>query len=935
MAPTGTESSLLFSTRDLWQNSMELVIRNVVSIHFCHTMSFDGQPARSGEATGFVVDAQGGLILTNRHVVGAGPFWGSVLFESHEEVDVYPVYRDPVHDFAFLRFDPKAVKHTDLGGLQLRPDLAAVGLEVRVVGNDAGEKVSILSACISRLDRNAPSCCRSCDSSDLNTCYLQANASASGGSSGSPVVNIDGYVVALLAAVKQAGSASTAFFLPLDRPLRALQHLQRGQFVPRGDLQSRFLLKAFEECKHLGLTDAWEAVVRQKCPDENSLLVAEAILPNGPADQKIEEGDIIMGINGEIVTKFDQLNDILDSSVHNLIRLQLQRGGEVIEVDVEVGDLHAITPDRFISVSGAIFHTISYQKAYAYAIACQGVFISHAAKASSFFEVGSNCIVHSVDNKEVPDLETFGKVMEGIPDRSRVIVSYKHLTDLHTLHFRDIRIDRHWFPEMKLGVRNDQTGRWDFVKLADPLPPTASVSGSAQFTKLENLESKFPAAAGVLQSLVHVEFTTPIRLDGYPFFRGWTMGLVIDAGKGLLIASRARAPFDLCDVMVTIAHSTTIPGKICFLHPLENYVIIQYDPDLVDAPVKSATLSAERLMPGCSVNFIGCDLLRQFVHTSTAVTAVTPRTIRTADGIPRYRTPNFDEVIIETKLNSNYRAGVLVSDDGVIRALFFSYLGGDSQSNDFHLLGLATSTLLPVISQIQGGITPSLRMLPVQFSSISLDRAKPRGLSDEWIDKITRANQTRVFMVSRQTLERSRQTPSLLEGDLLLTLNGKIMVETTDLNVMYSHEVLDAVVVRNGQEHRIKANTITTDDVETDHAVSFCGATLQRPYLPVRQKLSELHSEVYVTFHDLGSPASRFNLEPTYFITHVDGNPTPDLKAFLEIAKKIPDNTYFRLKVVTSDNVRMVVPMKKNEHDFPLKEWTKDSSGWKTETFRI
>ena len=74
-----------------WQATIEKVVRNVVSIHFCQTCSFDTDSAISSEATGFVVDADRGYILTNRHVVGAGPFWGYCIFDNHEEVGpLYP-----------------------------------------------------------------------------------------------------------------------------------------------------------------------------------------------------------------------------------------------------------------------------------------------------------------------------------------------------------------------------------------------------------------------------------------------------------------------------------------------------------------------------------------------------------------------------------------------------------------------------------------------------------------------------------------------------------------------------------------------------------------------------------------------------------------------------------------------------------------------------
>ena len=53
---------------------------------------------------------------------------------------------------------------------------------------------------------------------------------------------------------------------------------------------------------------------------------------------------------------------------------------------------------------------------------------------------------------------------------------------------------------------------------------------------------------------------------------------------------------------------------------------------------------------------------------------------------------------------------------------------------------------------------------------------------------------------------------------------------------------------------------------------------------------------------------------------------------FIRETTKIPDNTYFRLKVMTFDNVPWVATMKKNEHYFPTVEFIKDPSvreGWR------
>ncbi|OWZ24340.1 Pro-apoptotic serine protease nma111 [Phytophthora megakarya] len=920
-----------------WLQSLEKCIRAIVSIRLLSVRAFDGNGASFSVATGFVVDMERGLILTNRHVVTPGPVVADAIFLNKEEVDLVPVYRDPVHDFGFFHFDPKKVKFLELHEIPLRPEAAKIGAEIRVVGNDAGEKLSILPGILAKLDRDAPSY-GSSTYNDFNTFYFAAASSTSGGSSGSPVLNIDGCAIALNAG--GAKKAASSFYLPLDRVVRVLRLIQQGKPVPRGTIQTIFRHTAFDEVRRLGLRGETEALVRQQFPQETGMLVVDQVIQGGPAHDLLRTGDVLIRFAGQYGATFLTIEEHLDSRVGETVEAQFQRGDEQYTVSINIQDLHSITPDKYLEIGGGIVHALSYQQARNASLPVGSVYLAQAGHMFMKAHLAQPCIITSVAGQSTPTLDDFARVMGSLPNGFRTVLRYFMIRDRHRVRTAFIMMDRLWFP-MQMCTRNDEDGLW----YSKAYTPDAS-NGDNTIVNAANGNPTFAPAPlsfpggnalgkKTLLSLVMVSFDIPYMIDGISSSSYHGMGVVVDAEHGFVLVDQNTVPIALGDVLITIAATVEVPAKVVFVHPVHNFSIVQYNPKALGAVanhLESITLADKPLEVGETVDYIGLSSNWTVVTMKSVVTKLDRLVLRDFQP-PRYKACNI-EVLHFDRITKSV-GGVFIDDAGAVNALWLSFSYQDNAGRKEVFRGLPVSIVRPIVNELRKSIIPtSVNILPAQLLTYALSKARSGlGLSDSWIQKLESCYEDKRQVLGIKRCAAGTDCAGKLEsGDLLLAIDGQVVVRDADVEAAVNGKTeLSALVVRDQKEMEVTVSTSQLSAMGTDRVIVWCGLVIQSPHYAVASLgyIPEEGGGVYCSRWCYGSPAHKYGLRATIWLVEVNGQPTKTLDDFLRVVERLGNRESVRLKTISINTKPKVFTLKTDYHYWPTVELRREEWDWK------
>jgi len=307
---------------------------NVTSIAVQMDFFFNAFPTQ-GSGSGSIIDTRG-HILTNHHVV-ANAQKLEVTLADGSKWPAKLVGSDPDSDLAVIKIDApkeklKVIPMGDSKNLK-------IGQKVLAIGNPFGLQRTLTTGIVSSVGRTIRS-----DSGALIEDVIQTDAAINPGNSGGPLLNSDGEIIGINSAIlsPSGGNVGIGFAVPVNTARRVVPELLSTGYVTYPWIGATIQTLIPEMAKYL------------KLKIERGAMIAE-VVKGGPADkaglkggnQKIQVGNMIAMVGGDIVVKVDQhdvkTNDelihyIREKKPGDTLLLKVYRKGEFVDVKVTLGE---------------------------------------------------------------------------------------------------------------------------------------------------------------------------------------------------------------------------------------------------------------------------------------------------------------------------------------------------------------------------------------------------------------------------------------------------------------------------------------------------------------------------------------------------------------------------------------------------------------------
>ena len=261
--------------------------------------------------SGFIID-KAGFIVTNNHVI-ANSDSIKVILQNGKSYEAKIIGRDSKTDLALIKIEAE----NDLPALGLgNSDQLKVGQWVVAIGNPFGLDHTVTAGIVSAKGRVI-------GSSPYDD-FIQTDASINPGNSGGPLLNLEGKVIGINAAIINGGQG-IGFAIPASNASRIVTQLKDNGEVSRGWLGVRIQDLNRELAEYYGVKG-------------DSGVVITEVFENNPADRAgIKANDVIIELDGDQVkTSQDLVKKMAVIKPGNSISLKVVRNSQIKTFAVKI-----------------------------------------------------------------------------------------------------------------------------------------------------------------------------------------------------------------------------------------------------------------------------------------------------------------------------------------------------------------------------------------------------------------------------------------------------------------------------------------------------------------------------------------------------------------------------------------------------------------------
>jgi serine protease Do len=368
-----------------------------------------------GLGSGMIIDPQG-YILTNFHVAGSATKMEVTLADGSRH-PARLVGGDPKTDLAVIHIAAgRPLPHVTFGD----SDALEVGEWVVAIGAPRALEKSVTQGIISAKHRTNIS------EPGAYQDFLQSDAPINPGNSGGPLLNLQGQVIGVNAAIatESGGFEGIGFTIPSKIAVYVANALLARGKVERGWLG-------------VSIRDLTPELAKEAHVETLSGALVADVLKGGPAQKAgLKKNDVVIGYQGKVIPDSSALrNEVAQTPVGEEARLTVLRSGRKEEMTVKIGNLEEATALLASTVKerlGVEVRSPNPKEVEKYGLdENQGVVIAHVdpkgALGQAGFEVDD--VILALDNQPVEGVDGFIDLVNAVPPKKKVsLLALDHRT---------------------------------------------------------------------------------------------------------------------------------------------------------------------------------------------------------------------------------------------------------------------------------------------------------------------------------------------------------------------------------------------------------------------------------------------------------------------------------------------------------------------------